>query len=73
MFWREKVAANQRRDESALQRLADMGWRVGIVWECALKGRGRRALEEVLETCEEWLRSSDPGLEIEGFELRPPV
>jgi DNA mismatch endonuclease Vsr len=33
-FWRDKFAANRRRDAQALRELRRLGFRVGIVWEC---------------------------------------
>lgn len=36
-YWRAKIARNQARDAAALARLAEMGWRAEVVWECALR------------------------------------
>jgi DNA mismatch endonuclease (patch repair protein) len=36
-FWSEKFAANVIRDQRAQAALADAGWRVATVWECALR------------------------------------
>jgi DNA mismatch endonuclease (patch repair protein) len=33
-FWREKFAANRRRDAKALRALRRAGFRVVVVWEC---------------------------------------
>ena len=35
-FWNEKFRRNVERDAKNLERLALAGWRVGIVWECAI-------------------------------------
>lgn len=35
-FWREKFAQNVERDRRNLADLLGLGWRVGIVWECAI-------------------------------------
>ncbi|MFC3131325.1 very short patch repair endonuclease, partial [Coralloluteibacterium stylophorae] len=35
-FWTEKIAANARRDEMAIQALHALKWRIAVVWECAL-------------------------------------
>jgi DNA mismatch endonuclease (patch repair protein) len=51
------------RSEAAL---AEAGWRFCVVWECALKGRARLPLLDVLEACAAWLRSQEPRLEIRG-------
>ena len=34
MFWRDKFAANRRRDAQAIRELRRLGFRVAIVWEC---------------------------------------
>ena len=36
-YWTAKVARNRARDAAAQARLEAMGWRVEVVWECALK------------------------------------
>ena len=72
-FWREKIGANKLRDEATMLSLLEAGWRVAVVWECALKGKHRLQLAEVIEKCEDWLRSEDRTLEISGREARPPL
>lgn len=67
-FWREKIVANQGRDQNSSGHLVAMGWRVCVVWECALKGPCRLPLEVVLETCADWLRSNYLETEIRGSE-----
>lgn len=69
-FWRAKIHENQTRDKAAFNNLEAQGWRVGEVWECALKGRGRLGLETVLGLCADWLLSSADRLEISGCETR---
>jgi DNA mismatch endonuclease (patch repair protein) len=65
-FWRKKIEQNVERDEKLRHELAALGWRVGVVWECALKGRTRRDLEHVLNECAEWLNSDRQSMEIIG-------
>lgn len=36
-FWREKIAANRRRDSRKVRALRSQGFSVAIVWECTLK------------------------------------
>ena len=36
-FWTSKFAANVARDTRNVRDLRGAGWRVGIIWECALK------------------------------------
>ena len=61
-FWQAKFDANVVRDEIVLKRLSDDGWRVAIVWECAL-----RRPASVLKTGEaviNWLHSRESHLEV---------
>ena len=67
-FWRTKIAGNQDRDVRNIAALLDSGWRVAIVWECALKGRLRKPLNEVIDLCENWLMSSEATLQVAGQE-----
>jgi DNA mismatch endonuclease (patch repair protein) len=69
-FWQTKIRQNRDRDQATLEQLRSRGWRTGEVWECALKGRTRLSVAEVLHRCETWLRSEDPLLEITGDETR---
>jgi DNA mismatch endonuclease, patch repair protein len=65
-FWREKIEGNVERDTNVRDELSASGWRVGVVWECALKGRNRRSLEDVLSECADWLNSNRQSMEIAG-------
>ena len=67
-WWRKKIERNQVVDDRAVEALIGLGWRVGVVWECALKGRTRRPVESVIQKCSDWLRSDAPRFEIKGFE-----
>lgn len=69
-FWVSKIRRNRELDGIALQRLKEAGWRVGIVWECAVKGRARLPLEVVLAQCADWLRSDSGHLVIRGNDGR---
>lgn len=69
-FWHKKIMGNRERDRRQHTALAEAGWRVATVWECALKGRARLPFPEVLEACATWLNSSVRSLEIRGNEIR---
>ena len=58
-FWREKLEGNAKRDLQVSQDLVKSGWRVGVVWECAIKGRNKLPVDDVLNACSDWLQSSD--------------
>jgi DNA mismatch endonuclease, patch repair protein len=36
VFWKRKFRANTQRDAANYARLADLGWRVVIIWQCEL-------------------------------------
>jgi DNA mismatch endonuclease (patch repair protein) len=65
-FWRKKITSNVARDESALEALCAGGWRVLIVWECALRGKRRLALDEVLNRTEEFLAGDQNAMQLSG-------
>lgn len=54
-FWRDKIAANKKRDATALRKLDEAGWRVLSIWECEIKGRSAEEIESVLRRCRNWL------------------
>ena len=65
-YWRKKVARNKERDISNRQRLLADGWRVLTIWECALQGKEKLELNQVLELASEWLLSTQSICEIRG-------
>ena len=66
-FWREKIERNRERDETALADLMSVGWRILVVWECALRGAGRRPIGDVLDLCEAFVRNQkDDFAEVTG-------
>ena len=65
-FWREKITGNIGRDRRSILQLEQAGWRVLIIWECALKGVTRLGAETVIGRTAEWLRESAPRSEIRG-------
>jgi DNA mismatch endonuclease (patch repair protein) len=66
-FWRKKIAQNQARDRVVAAELGATGWRVGEVWECALKGKCRRELDDILLQTSAWLRSGHTEFSVSGF------
>ena len=65
-FWRDKITGNVLRDAKSVEALRSAGWRVGIVWECALKGKTRLPEAHVIQKCSSWLRSSRRSFELAG-------
>ena len=48
-FWRRKFAANVSRDRLAQEALNRMGWRVFIVWECALRSNPSGVIKQLAD------------------------
>ena len=57
-----------KNDVRVLNALVGSGWRVGVVWECALKGKTQRPLNDVVALCSAWFASGNVSLEISGLE-----
>ena len=59
-FWRNKIKRNQTKDAEALEALKNAGWRVMVIWECALKGKAQMAkLPNTIAHVCYWLLQSD--------------
>jgi DNA mismatch endonuclease (patch repair protein) len=54
-FWNAKIKANMACDARNLAECRRLGWRVLVVWECALRGRGRWSLLALGEEICRWL------------------
>lgn len=65
-FWREKITRNTVKDSENLDALRTSGWKILTIWECALKGRTRLPLDEVISLATNWLRSGNKEMEIMG-------
>lgn len=65
-FWRGKIDSNRIRDSKVRLVLAERGWRVLTVWECAIKGSGRMKSDKLIDRCVEWLTSGRGISEIRG-------
>ena len=72
-FWREKIDRNIERDRNQREALVNAGWRVGTVWECALKGKTRLPFDSVVDQCAIWLESDIKTLEVSGDKTRAAV
>ena len=61
-FWTEKLARNAQRDAVAVDALLNMGWRVAVVWECALRADSASAMASL----QSFIRSDRTYIEIAG-------
>jgi DNA mismatch endonuclease, patch repair protein len=67
--WRRKLETNVVRDAENVGALRQQGWRTLVIWECALKGPGRLAMESVGALVEEWLVGGVETGEIRGGDV----
>lgn len=64
-FWKEKIENNRERDAKVLNLLHAEGWRLCIVWECAIKGKTQLQCIADTTTCiADWILSDNPWLEV---------
>lgn len=54
-FWKHKFEKNIERDKSSQQKLVNSGWKILIIWECALL----RDPEDTLRVAENWLNQDN--------------
>lgn len=65
-FWRKKIETNKYRDARNIAACIQKGWKVLVIWECALKGKTRRKPEEVIQTTANWILYDSISTEITG-------
>ncbi|WP_232831504.1 very short patch repair endonuclease [Pseudogemmobacter bohemicus] len=63
-FWRTKIGGNVARDARNLAALEAQGWRIAIIWECALKGRGRLPEGAAVARLAAWITEGGQRIEI---------
>lgn len=49
-FWKTKIDKNIARDQLEYSRLRESGWRIVVVWECELRSKNIKVLEQVYNT-----------------------
>lgn len=65
-FWLAKIRANLERDTRNRSLLIRGGWRVLVVWECALKGPARLGEDVLGYRVSQWLHASRRSHSIAG-------
>jgi DNA mismatch endonuclease (patch repair protein) len=56
-FWKNKFKDNRKRDRKNYVALNEKGWRVLVVWECAIKSKGTVDLNDLANEIGTWLKS----------------
>ncbi|MEM5470776.1 very short patch repair endonuclease [Hoeflea sp. AS60] len=65
-FWRKKITGNMERDLRQQNMLRSLGWRVGIVWSCALQGKAKLSPKVIIDECAKWLNGPDETFVLQG-------
>lgn len=60
-FWRSKLDANVSRDLRNQHELAQLGWRVAVVWECEIREAERNGDPALYERLAHWLYEAVQG------------
>jgi len=58
-FWQKKISETNMRDQKNISEYLKLGWRVLIVWECSIKGKGPVELKSVIDKCRIWIESDN--------------
>ncbi|OVZ93736.1 very short patch repair endonuclease [Yersinia frederiksenii] len=64
-FWLNKIQGNVKRDDEVVKRLSANGWKVLVIWECALRGKHKLTDDDISARVEEWLCSSEVNAQID--------
>jgi DNA mismatch endonuclease (patch repair protein) len=70
-FWQAKIEGNRARDNRDYIQLTTKGWRVLVVWECALKGPRRLPFDPMLADVLCWLAGDVKTGIVEGYPATP--
>lgn len=54
-FWKKKLEGNAARDRRAIEALQAAGWRVLVIWECALRGTARLRGDVALDRAQRFI------------------
>lgn len=65
-FWKSKIDRNIERDHEVALQLHRQGWRILVVWECALKGKEKLPINDMINEIVAWLVTSSKNTEIRG-------
>jgi DNA mismatch endonuclease (patch repair protein) len=68
-YWTKKIESNRERDGIVLNNLRANGWRICIVWECAIKGKHQLLIiDETIQKVYDWVLSDSIWLEVTNKE-----
>ncbi len=65
-FWHAKISRNVANDARAISEVRQSGWRVAVIWECALKGRTKLDVGQAMQELADWIKSPEETFSIRG-------
>lgn len=69
-FWKTKIERNVQRDLEVKNQLAEKDWRRVVVWECALKGKMKLELNQLLSAIASCVTNDECNREFSGYRER---
>ncbi|QVK30984.1 very short patch repair endonuclease [Pseudomonas syringae] len=68
-FWLEKIGKNKARDSIHIASLQALGWRVLIIWECAVRCMKKQDSTLLVDLVSSWVVSGSEYLQLEEVDL----
>ncbi len=69
VFWKNKINRNSEVDKRNYKQLKKEGWYILTIWECALKGKSKKPLDEVISSTINWLKYGFRNKQIRGSKI----
>ncbi|WP_440060460.1 very short patch repair endonuclease [Pseudomonas syringae] len=68
-FWREKIGKNRDRDLIQIASLRALGWRVLVVWECAVRCMKKQRSTLLIDFVSSWLVNGAEFLQLDESDV----
>ncbi|MCH5511829.1 DNA mismatch endonuclease Vsr [Pseudomonas syringae] len=68
-FWLEKIGKNKTRDSTQIASLQFLGWRVLVIWECAVRCMKKQHSTLLVDLVSNWVVSGSEYLQLEEVDL----
>lgn len=65
-FWKKKIFRNKEVDKRNYRQLKKDGWYILTIWECAIKGRKKKPLENIIDSVIKWIEIEQKDKTIKG-------
>lgn len=73
LFWLEKFTQNRERDSAVVSLLEQQGWRVLVIWECAVRSRAAFSLDDLIDFISCWLEGEGHSCQVGGKDPLPRI